>query len=53
MQKKVSGRQVKRMEGKCDLCVKSLLFKAGMEIKQNYTVPGKTWDSKEWLIYLC
>lgn len=42
-----------RREGKDDLCVKSSLFKAGMEMKQNDTIPGKTWDSEEWLVYLC
>lgn len=41
-----------QVEGKGDLRVKSLLFKAVMEIKQNDTVPGKTWGSKEWLVYL-
>lgn len=41
------------MEDKNDLYAKSLLFKAIIEIKQNDTIPGKTWDSKEWLVYLC
>lgn len=41
-----------QIEYEGDLCVKSLLFKAGMKIKQNDIVPGKTYDVREWLAYL-
>ena len=41
------------MEDKCNLYANSLPLKATMEIKQNDTIPGKTWDCKGYLVYLC
>lgn len=49
MKKKVHGKQWVKNRWNVRM---TLLFKAGMEIKQNDTVPGKTYDVRELLAYL-